>query len=44
MSTGRRFIGMEKDPTFYISAKEWLAAEQARMNNETSANDGHEQA
>lgn len=42
LSTGRRFIGMEKEPHFFISAKEWLAAEQTRLDNEEGSDDVRE--
>ena len=29
--TGRKFIGMEKDPTFFDGAQTWIASEQAKL-------------
>ena len=42
LSTRRRFIGIEKEPHFFISAKEWLAAEQTRIDNEEGSDDVRE--
>lgn len=32
--TGRKFIGMEKDPTFFDGAKAWIASEQKSLTQD----------